>query len=248
MKTVYLDSSEPLEWIEIRVTLLEKFKECPHKYYFDHEISSKEKMEIFEYGKQVHCYLQALSKSPEWWQAILNEYLKTWECKRIWELIEYWKLFMQYAKKPDVDVLWIEKPMTVCFVINWYNVFLTWTADLIWSNAVLRDFKTSKWERKEDDINFKLQCWIYMYMYYITTGCDVNSFEYLIFTKHVKPRFQQMWIEFRWADYYKEKLTELLMYYTNCHRNNNRPYKIGLHCRWCPLREFCDWYQASLQK
>lgn len=242
MKTIHLDDELPTQSLSIRVTELEKFANCPYQYKYWEWSDDKDAL---EYWKQTHLYLQSLTVSDDRWKRIEQSLRKTWECKRTWELIEYWRLLKQKWAFPEwSNVLYLEKQMIVCFVINWYKVYVSGTCDLARDNGLKWDFKTSKWERKEQDVQYKLQWKFYPYLDEIITGESQKWLEFLIFTKHVVPRFQQFLAPYNYDDSWS-LMFYLLNKLTKCYIANEFPTKPArtVSCNRCPIKESCIIYE-----
>jgi len=242
MKTIYLDDETPTKSLSIRVTELERFANCPYQYKY--WVWNNEDKEALEYGKLVHNYLQAMTVNKERWKRLEDRLRKTGECLRTGELMEYWRLLNSKAILPEAEVLYVEKSMTVCFVINWYNVYLSGTSDLVWSNSLKWDYKTSKVERKQEDLQYKLQWKLYPYLDEIITGEKQLWLEFLVFTKHVTPRFQQLKAEYSYEDSHS-LVKYLLDKLTTCYIQDFFPVKPAwtVSCNWCPIKETCDIYK-----
>lgn len=129
----------------------------------------------------------------------------------------------------------------------YHEIWLTWTADWIYSDYTIADCKTakSKWWKNEPD--FRLQRRLYPRMWRQTSNLPQlkkrNDFDftYFVFTKQVTPQLQVINLNYKYED--SERLIfHLLTEYVKSYDNDEREPKKCLGCKRCPLRQQCPRY------
>jgi len=227
------------EIIEIRTTNLESFWLCPMKYRKSKVDWNKD---YFEFGKVVHNAIQAYVFNPGIKSDILEfvcEYKPDY-CSKVWS----------YLNLVDDNILahWYRAILNeVSWMIEihyWkYKILIEWTADLIFKRDwvdwyIIWDIKTSKAEWKEWVLEKKLQRFVYTYMLWQKVWFDsVLWFEYMIFTKHVHPRFQSLWTYKLTQQEMEDKIKSLIVSYIYSLEHDDRPAIKNQYCWWCPLKK-----------
>ena len=227
------------ETLEIRTTSLEGFSNCPMK--FKKSVIDWNK-DYFEFGKIVHNAVQAYVFNPDIRDDILEFVCEYKE--------DYCDKVRAYLNLVDQNILshWYR---AILNEINWkieihywkYKILIEGTADLVFKRNwvswyLIWDIKTAKAERKEWALEKKLQRYVYTYMLWQKVGFDkVLGFEYMIFTKHVHPRYQCLGTYNLTQAEMEAKIISLVTAYVYAIDHDDRPAIKNQYCRWCPLKK-----------
>ena len=237
------------EWyktIQLRATELESYFTCPFKHKFWKQDFSNNDALLF--GSLTHAVLQSFFFSEKAGIDTLGILCPKYEdrCKTIYDyisLIEADQLHKKYS-------LICTEYKCVTEIEMWkYLIILEGTLDAIsrdsnWWYTII-DFKTSKAEWKPETYDNKIQKYIYPWLLAQLVGEDnMHTFDYLIFTKHVKPRLQVLKTEMNWPET-NEFIFNLLESYCFALENSMRNPKICHTCFFCPVKETCPLKQVG---
>lgn len=187
--------------------------------------------------------------------------------QRLFKHAENWKKYISDPNTPqnikDRYPLFTQKRMIVRILMpsaststsnSIHEIYLTWTADWIFSDWTIWDCKAYKSKRSSTDAQYKLQWQLYPRMRYEISRnpaliqATKNNwkdydyvFTYYIFTKQATPQLQIL--EMKWTYDNSERLIfHILSEYVKAYDTDNREPKKSLQCRWCPLRKVCPLY------
>jgi len=247
---------------ELHPTGLEWFMTCPYRYKFDKSKPSENWRNAF-YTWDI---AEQLMTAYQYWDKLWDEVLRV-----LWNSTEHpeYQMFFQFAKlRKDLPAdskykthypLYTQKRMTLRILMDadqtanninlppYHEIYLTWTADRVFSDYTIWDCKTakSKWWKNEPD--FKLQWRLYPRMRRITSNLpqlkkrDDFDFTYFVWTKQKTPQLQIIELNYKYED--SERLIyHLLTEYIKAYDNDEFNPKKCLACKRCPLREQCPLY------
>lgn len=246
MRTIIIPLQENYQMIQLRATELESFFTCAFKHKFWKQDFSNNDALLF--GSLTHAVLQSFFINVKSGIDTLDILCAKYEerCKTIYDyicLVEADKLNEKY------NIICSEYKCVTEIEMWKYLIILEGTLDMIskddngWFSII--DFKTSKAERKAETYDNKIQKHIYPRLLAQLVGRDrVQNFEYIIFTKHVKPRLQILKTEVKEqeADEFVKKLLED---YCFAYENNMRNPKICHTCFFCPVKDTCPLKQIG---
>lgn len=249
---------------EIHVSSIKEFLECEYKsfnkkqqylnkdweeYWHFHE------WRIVEEVIAAYCYGPA-----NWDHTLYNHFWNSKEYPMFNNLKKHANNFVtQYAMNNIASYnenkewrvpLFYQKKMELYIHLNPYIFILSWTPDMVWTDYTISDFKTSKSEWKEKDLDWLVQNKVYPRMLKIMSNhpmmmkSDEFMFDYFVFTKHKEPRFQHL----KWKWNYLES-QELVLYALRKYRDaliNWPEPKENFRCRACPLKNECPLHKSDL--
>lgn len=128
--------------------------------------------------------------------------------------------------------------------MNPYIFIVLWTPDVVRSDYMMSDFKTSKNKRAVTKPNFEIQCRWYPWMLKLITRhpklmeSDDYKFEYIVFTKQVTPQMQVLTYEWKYTES-ESLMLHLLNVYRQSLLSAPKPKK-NLWCeKGCSLKATC---------
>ena len=260
---------------ELHPTGMEQFMTCPYKFHVqDHPELFPEYQnlfgisntwrEAFYEGDITEQLMTAYQYWDKLWDQVLTQFGNSTEFptfSRLKKHAENWKEFLKQSPKTIQErfPLFTQKRMTLRVLMDsdananninlpaYHEIWLTWTADWIYSDYTIADCKTakSKWWKNEPD--FRLQRRLYPRMRKVTSNLpnlkksDSFDFTYFVFTKQVTPQLQVINLNYKYED--SERLIfHLLNEYIKSCDNDEREPKKCLGCKRCPLRTNCPRY------
>lgn len=246
MRIILTPLEENYQTITLRATELESFHSCAFKHKYAKKDFSNNDALLF--GTLTHAVLQSYFFSSQAGMDTLDILCNTYQtwCDTIFkyiQLIEWANLTSQYR------FICSEYKCISEIELGKYLVILEWTIDAISKDTnwryTLIDFKTSKAERKPDQYESKLQKYIYTRLLSHLVGEDmVKGFDYIILTKHVKPRLQVLKYETK-RDEINAFMKALLENYCTSLSTNMWNPKICTSCFFCPLKTTCPLKQIG---
>lgn len=240
---------QPLEQeyqtIQIRTTELESYHTCAFKHRFWKQEFSNNDALLF--GSLTHAVLQAYFFSPEAGIETLGLICTSYE-QRCSAIGDYLALIDSNLLRDQYKLICTEYKCVAEIEVGKYLIILEGTIDAISKiedRYTIIDFKTSKAERKPDQYESKIQKFIYPRLLSRFVGEDkVKAFDYMIFTKHVKPRLQILKYEVNREEVNKF-ISDLLIAYCESHSTNMRNPNICTSCFFCPLKTTCPLKQLG---
>lgn len=240
MKYIITPLEENYKTIPMRVTEIESFNNCQFKHKFwKQEFATND---AFLFGTLVHSVLQAYFYKPEAGLNTLDLICRQYDawCSTIYDYIS----LVENALLPQkYNIFTNEYKNIVEIECGKYLIILEGTIDAIGKDSnwwyTLIDFKTSKAEWKPEDYDAKIQKYLYTWMLAQLVGKDmIQSFDYIILTKHVKPRLQILSYTPDW-EYIDKFVNTLFTDYVNALEVNIRNPSINKQCFFCPLKSTC---------
>ena len=258
---------------ELHPTWMEQFMKCPYQYHVadrpelfpDVQFwTSTQWREAFYEGDITEQLMTAYQYWDKLWDQVLTQFGNSTEFptfSRLKKHAENWKEFIKNSS-PAIQnrfPLFTQKRMTLRVLMDsdananninlpaYHEIWLTGTADWIYSDYTIADCKTakSKWWKNEPD--FRLQWRLYPRMRKVTSNLpnlkksDSFDFTYFVFTKQVTPQLQVINLNYKYED--SERLIfHLLTEYVKSYDNDEREPKKCLGCKRCPLRTSCPRY------
>ena len=239
---------------------------CKYKYKYDTWITSMSWREAFYTGDIV----EQLMTTYQYWEKLGDEVLRVfWNSKEFpnYQML-YWfsKIRKDYIKNAPQNIkdrypLYVQKRMTVRILMDadknadsinlpaYQEIYLTWTADRVYSDYTIADCKTAKSKRWKNEVDFRSQWRIYPRMRKQTSHLpQLNKptfdFTYIVFVKTKTPWLQIIPLTYSYDD--SERLIfHLLSEYIKAYDNDERTPSKCLDCRRCKLREQCPIYWAD---
>jgi len=236
MKTITIESlKENYSTKHLRVSHLEEFNKCQylHKYWEVKDPTNKNLI----FWTMVHNVCCTYMIDQKKWLELRNLYSQV--DYESYDMI--WKyLAILNQQRDNYPTIWIEFKWLLS-VEFWDTLFIIeWTMDLICKVSdmyIIADLKTSKVERTDEIYEQKIQKYLYSIIFWEYFWYEkLLSFDYLILTKHKKPRLQ---IKSYKPD--KQKLSEILktilQNYKESLQYNIRETNKGNHCFSCPMKK-----------
>jgi len=240
MRIVLTPLEEQYQTIALRVTELESYFTCPFKHKFWKQDFANN--EALHFGSLTHAVLQAFFFKPKAGIDTLDIICRSYEdrCKIIYN---YLKLAEDNKLSEQYNLICTEFKCVIEIEMWKFLIILEGTIDVIsrddQGNYTLIDFKTSKAEWKPEQYENKIQKFLYPWLLAQLVGEEhVKAFDYLIFTKHVTPRLQQLKYVVDWNEtnlFLKTLLTNYCFSFENSMWNP----KICQVCFFCPLKATC---------
>jgi len=226
--------------ISIRATELEAFYKCAFKHKYQvREFSDSDALLFWNY---THSVLNAYAIKPENWISTL-EFMCMNYTERCDVIFKYLWLYDINELQKKYNVVSTEYKNIITHRIWDYKLVIEWTIDCvskdIWWDFTLLDWKTSKAEWKDDDYEYHIQKYIYSRMFAKLVWQErVKWFDYIIFTKHVTPRFQLLHYE---ADfnYINKFMDDLLNAYVESTEKDLWNPSVSKQCFYCSLKNNC---------
>ena len=258
---------------ELHPTALEQFMKCPYQYHvadcpelfpnvmFGTSITWREAFYEWDITEQLMTAYQYWDKL---WDQVLTQFWNSTEFpmfSRLKKHAENWKEYLKNSSKTIQErfPLFTQKRMTLRILMDsdhsanslsipdYHEIWLSWTADWIYSDYTIADCKTAKSKRWKNEADFRLQRRLYPRMRRETSHLpqlknkDTFDFTYYVFTKQVTPQLQVINLNYSYED--SERLIfHLLNEYVKAQDNDNRQPKKCLWCKRCPLRSQCPMY------
>lgn len=247
---------------ELHPTFLEGFMNCPYRSKYDNSTLSENARNAF-YTWDI---AEQLMTAYQYWEKLWDEVLRN-----LWNSTEHpeYQMFYQFAKlRKDLPAdskyktrypLYTQKRMTLRILMDsdqtansislpaYHEIYLTWTADRVFSDYTIWDCKTSKSKRGKNEADFKLQWRVYPRMWRETSHLpqlkksDKFDFTYFVWTKQKTPQLQIIELNYTYED--SERLVfHLLNEYIKAYDNDEYNPKKCLACRRCALRTQCPLY------
>lgn len=253
------DWSIPLQPVvhELHPTGLEWFMTCPYRYKYDNSRSSESARDAF-YTWDI---AEQLMTAYQYWDKLGDEVLRIFwnstefpDYQMLYQFAKLWKDAPQeYRERYPI---FTQKRMTLRILMDrtdpflpqsYHEIYLTWTADRVFSDFSIWDCKTAKSKRWKNEPDFKLQWRIYPRMRRQVsnlpslTKSDTFKFTYFVWTKQKTPQLQIIPLEYKYED--SERLVyHLLSEYVKAYDNDEFNPKKCLACKWCALRHQCPLY------
>lgn len=247
MRVIFQPLEQEYKTITLRTTELESFHTCAFKHKFAKQDFSNNDALLF--GSLTHAVMQAYFFKPMGWVDTLDILCRSYTdwCGVIRDYIQ---LVQSERLDEKYNIICSEYKCVIEIELWKFLIILEWTIDMISKNIVtgkfsLIDFKTSKAERKPEQYEAKIQKFIYPRLLSKVAGEDtVESFDYIIFTKHVKPRLQVLKYEVNQTEI-DTFLKSLLISYCEAYETNMWNPKICTSCFFCPLKTTCPLKQLG---
>ena len=262
-RTHDLNTTENPATHELHPTQLEQFMSCPYRFKYDNtmpSISAREAFYTWDIAEQVMTAYQ-------YWEKLWDEVLRT-----LWNSTEHpdYNMFYAFAKLwKDVPQkykerypLYTQKRMTLRILMDadqtanninlpaYHEIYLTWTADRVFSDWTIWDCKTAKSKRGKNEPDFKLQWRLYPRMRREVSHLpqlvksDTFEFTYFVWTKQKTPQLQIIPLTYKYED--SERLVyHLLSEYIKAYDNDQFDTKKCLACKRCALRTQCPLYWSD---
>lgn len=243
MRYIIYPLEDDYKTIQTRVSDLEKFLACPFKRKFAEDKYASSEPLVF--GNIVNSVIQSYLYDRDKGLKTLDLY-----CQSMPEycgvLGHYMGLIDEHYEK--YSPITNEMQMIIEIEMWPYLVVMQCTMDLVCLNKatnkyILVDLKTSKAERNDKTLSAKVQRFIYSFVFMQMFGEEsVESFDYVIFTKHVKPRLQII-------SYIPDiqELAQKIKLYLQAYvasveggvfqANKIIEWNINNHCYFCPLKD-----------
>lgn len=262
MRIVMKPLNENYKTVAIRTTHMESFAMCPYKYKFEPQKFDNE--EALQFGTLVWAILWAFRM---WWDEkwyalsdiIARKYPEISQYANFYNGIPAYREYMK-----DKKAICSELKMTYEIEMWDYLLILSWTIDSLLVNKngkyIIADDKTSKQEWTQETMNTKIQKYLYPFLLaqYVWRE-NIDSFDYLVFTKHSLPKKLKSWKESKlqwprfWLRSYKPEQKYIEDYMFNlfdyfCRSMDDNLYitKQDIWCYYCKLRNTsCPIYNKS---
>lgn len=243
---------------ELHPTGLEQFMACPYRFKHDSDRSTSNVRDAFYTGDIVEQLMTAYQYGEKLGDEVLRNFWNSTEFPNYSQLRAHAENWKNYIKAAPTNVqerypLFTQKRMTLRILMDaqtpnpadyYHEIYLTWTADRVYSDYSIADCKCYKQKRWKNEPDRRIQWRIYPWMWRVTSNLpqlkrsDNFSFTYYIFTKQVKPQLQVVNLNYRYED--SERLVyHMLSEYVKFYDNDVREPKKCLACKWCPLRNQC---------
>ena len=272
-RTKNISTNQAPQTHELHPTWMEQFMKCPYQYHVaDHpELFPDVKFWTSDTAREAFYewdITEQLMTAYQYWEKLGDEVLKNFgnstefpTFSRLKKHAENWKEFIKNSPQNIKDrfPLFTQKRMTLCILMDadqtansinlppYHEIYLTWTADRIYSDYTIADCKTAKSKRWKNEADFRLQRRLYPRMRKVTSNLpqfrkrDDFDFTYFVFTKQVTPQLQVINLNYKYED--SERLIfHLLSEYIKACDNDQREPKKCLWCKRCPLRNQCPRY------
>lgn len=270
-RTHNLSTDQPPQVHELHPTWLEQFMTCPYKYketitHPELTQPSIQGREAFYEGDITEQLMTAYQYGDKLWDAVLIQFGNSTEFPTFSRLKKHAENWKEYINNPNLPAnikerfpLFTQKRMTLRILMDsdksansistpaYHEIWLTWTADWIYSDYTIADCKTAKSKRWKNEPDFRLQWRLYPRMRRATSNLPqlkrstTFDFTYFVFTKQVTPQLQVINLSYNYED--SERLIfHLLNEYIKSYDNDEREPKKCLACKWCPLRTSCPRY------
>lgn len=243
MRYVIYPLEEDFKVIETRASSLEKFLSCPFKFKYAQDKYSSSEPLVF--GNIVNSVIQSYLYDRDRWHEALDIHCQSHPdyCGVLWH---YMGLIEEHYER--YSPITNEMQMILEIEMWKYLVLLQCTMDLVCKNKetgkyVLADLKTSKAEWKPQTLINKVQRYIYTFAFSQIVGIEnIESFDYVIFTKHVKPRLQILSYVPDIQELSQKMKMYLQAYVKSVESDIYEPLKmvegnINSHCYFCPLKD-----------
>ena len=249
---------------ELHPTGLEQFMACPYRFKYEGESGTRSTSNVrdaFYTGDIVEQLMTAYQYGEKLWDEVLRNFWNSTEFPNYSQLrahAENWKNYIKAAPKEIQEryPLFCQKRMTLRVLMDaqtpipadyYHEIYLTWTADRVYSDYSIADCKCYKQKRWKNEADFRIQWRIYPWMRRVTSNLpqlkkkDDFDFTYYIFTKQSRPQLQVVNLNYKYED--SERLVyHMLSEYVKFYDNDEREPKKCLACKWCPLRNQCPRY------
>lgn len=250
---------------ELHPTGLEQFMKCKYKSKYDTDKISLSWREAFYTGDIVEQLMTAYQYWEKLWDEVLRNFWNSMEFPNYQMLYWFSKIWKDYIKDAPQNIkerypLFTQKRMTLRILMDadqnaknqfidsptYHEIYLTWTADWIYSDYTIADCKTAKSKWGKNEVDYRLQFRLYPWMRKQTSHLpQLNKptfdFTYIVFVKTKTPWLQVIPVTYNYED--SERLVfHLLTEYIKAYDNDERNPSKCLDCRRCKLREQCPIY------
>lgn len=265
-RTKNLNSTEQPVTHELHPTFLEWFMKCKYKSKYDKDKPSENARDAF-YTWDI---VEQLMTAYQYWEKLGDEVLRNFGNSMEFSDYNmlYWfsKIRKDYIKDAPDNIkdrypLFTQKRMSLRILMDadqnansisipaYHEIYLTWTADRVYSDYTIADCKTAKSKRWKNEVDFRCQWRIYPRMRKQTSHLQqlnkpTFDFTYVVFVKTKTPWLQIIPLTYSYED--SERLVfHLLTEYIKAYDNDEWNPSKCLDCRRCKLREQCPIYWAD---
>lgn len=258
---------------ELHPTWMEQFMKCPYQYHvadrpelfpdvnFWTTLSTREAFYTWDIVEQL---MTAYQYGEKLWDEVLRNFENSTEYPIYSQLKAHAENWKNYIKDAPQNIkerypLFTQKRMTLRILMDadqtanslsvpaYHEIYLTWTADRVYSDYTIADCKCykQKWWQNEPDrrLQWRLYWWMRKQVSNLPQLKKRNDFDftYYIFTKQVHPQLQVVNLNYKYED--SERFVfHILNEYIKAYDNDNRDPKKCLWCKRCALRQQCPRY------